>query len=291
MKICLVAPGIMPIPPTKWGAVEMLLWDYYQILSNELGIEVKIINTKDRFDILKQIHAENFDVVHIHYDVYVDITKQIFGPKIIMSSHYPFINVQSQHKNDGYDSIFKELISNNNFYIFASSKKDIDTFISSGVDGNKIFHSRLGIRKNDYEFNQHPTYDKTFCFSQIVDRKRQYLIQSLEDIVFSGRLDDSRFVTGKNYLGELHRDVLNKEITKYSNFILLSKTENTTPLAVKEALLCGLGVVVSKEVAVELDEREFITVLDEEQIRDINVIRESIFKNREISKRMRNQIR
>lgn len=27
MKITLVGPGIMPIPPTGWGAVEILVWD------------------------------------------------------------------------------------------------------------------------------------------------------------------------------------------------------------------------------------------------------------------------
>ena len=27
MKITLVGPGIMPIPPKGWGAVEILVWD------------------------------------------------------------------------------------------------------------------------------------------------------------------------------------------------------------------------------------------------------------------------
>ena len=27
MKIVLIGPGIMPIPPTGWGAVEILVWD------------------------------------------------------------------------------------------------------------------------------------------------------------------------------------------------------------------------------------------------------------------------
>ena len=28
MKIALIGPGIMPIPPDGWGAVESLIWDY-----------------------------------------------------------------------------------------------------------------------------------------------------------------------------------------------------------------------------------------------------------------------
>ena len=35
MKICLVGPGIMPIPPTGWGAVESLMWDYNIILKEQ----------------------------------------------------------------------------------------------------------------------------------------------------------------------------------------------------------------------------------------------------------------
>ena len=27
MKVAIVGPGIMPIPPTGWGAVEILIWD------------------------------------------------------------------------------------------------------------------------------------------------------------------------------------------------------------------------------------------------------------------------
>ena len=33
MKIALVGPGIMEIPPKGWGAVESLIWDY----ATELG--------------------------------------------------------------------------------------------------------------------------------------------------------------------------------------------------------------------------------------------------------------
>ena len=56
MKIALIGPGIMEIPPPKWGAVEMLIWDYALILK-ELGNRVQIINTPDK-DLIK------FEVEH-----------------------------------------------------------------------------------------------------------------------------------------------------------------------------------------------------------------------------------
>ena len=55
MKIALVGPGIMQIPPDGWGAVEMLIWDYYQVIK-DLGHRVQIINTPDRELILSLIH-------------------------------------------------------------------------------------------------------------------------------------------------------------------------------------------------------------------------------------------
>ena len=56
MKITLVGPGIMPIPPTGWGAVEILVWDTKNALE-ELGHEVQIINTKDYRQIINGINV------------------------------------------------------------------------------------------------------------------------------------------------------------------------------------------------------------------------------------------
>ena len=77
-----------------------------------------------------------------------------------------------------------------------------------------------------------------------------------------------------------------------SNFILLSSVENTTPLVVKEALICGLGVVVSEEVSVELDTSlNFIDVIPEDKIEDLSYIEDVLEKNSKYSIKNRNQIR
>ena len=52
MKIAIIGPGIMPIPPTGWGAVEILIWDQ-KVALEKLGHEVKIVNTPHPMDILK----------------------------------------------------------------------------------------------------------------------------------------------------------------------------------------------------------------------------------------------
>ena len=63
MKIALIGPGIMEIPPDGWGAVEMLIWDYTVIL-RELGHRVEIINTPDRELIKFEVAHGKYDVVH-----------------------------------------------------------------------------------------------------------------------------------------------------------------------------------------------------------------------------------
>ena len=48
MKLSIVGPGIMPIPPTGWGAVEILIWDQ-KLALEKLGHQVNIVNTNGLF--------------------------------------------------------------------------------------------------------------------------------------------------------------------------------------------------------------------------------------------------
>ena len=294
MNIAFIGPGIMPIPPTGWGAVEMLIWDYATVLG-ELEHTGAIINTPDRSEIIQELKEESFDVVHLHYDVFHDIIPQILDTisgKLIVSSHYPYINHSEMWRNDNYDPIVKSYIKNKDFHIFSSSQKDIDTFVSLGANPDHCWLSRLGVLPDSYQFDESATYDRTLSFSQICNRKRQYLIQDFDNIDFVGRLEYGKFDNRKNYRGELSREKLNSEITKYSNFTLLSSVENTTPLVVKEALICGLGVVVSEQVSVELDASlDFIDVIPEDKIEDLFYVKNILEKNKEYSVKNRNQIR
>jgi hypothetical protein len=281
----------MSIPPVGWGAVEMMIWDYYNILS-EMGYTVEIINTPDRSEILSSVNSGSYDVVHLHYDVFSDIMPLIKTKLKIISSHYPYISVPEKYSSDGYDKQINNIVKNHDFYIFASSVNDIETFIKYGAEREKTFLSPLGVNTGSYFYVDSPIYDRTLCFSQIVERKRQYVIQDLPTIDFFGRMDDKNFKNLSNYKGEADRKFLNEEITKYSNFILLSSVENATPLAVKEALICGLGVVVSEAVSIELDrDLDFITIIPENMIHDMNYLADKIEQNKKISALKRKDIR
>ena len=58
MNICQVTPGLLPIPPNGWGAVEKIIWEYYcHINKSEHKNEIKYLN---------DVKNDNYDVVHQH---------------------------------------------------------------------------------------------------------------------------------------------------------------------------------------------------------------------------------
>ena len=292
MKIALIGPGIMDIPPPKWGAVEMMIWDYAIILK-ELGHRVQIINTQDKELIKFEVEHGHFDIVHLHYDVFSDIITALVPlcTRLIVSSHYPYINTPAMWGRDQYGEHFSAIRENKDFHIFASSQKDINTYVDLGAVADNIWLRKLGVRCDPYQFNEYAQFDRTLHFSQICDRKRQYILEHLNDIDIFGRREPGKY-RGKHYQGELERDLLNQAITNYSNFILLSEVENTTPLVVKEALICGLGVVVSEAVAPELDtSKSFVDVITEDKINDIEYIQSVVNQNKSHSRQIRKEIR
>ena len=81
-------------------------------------------------------------------------------------------------------------------------------------------------------------------------------------------------------------------LTKYTNLVLLSEGENGSPLVVKEALIAGLGIVVSEFASSELDTtKPFICVIPENKIFDLQYVEKEIIKNKNISTMMRKEIR
>jgi hypothetical protein len=52
MGLSLIGPGVMPIPAVGWGAVEILIWDYKQMLEKP-DHEVIIVNTRDTREIIE----------------------------------------------------------------------------------------------------------------------------------------------------------------------------------------------------------------------------------------------
>ena len=70
MKIVLIGPGIMSIPPENWGGVESLMWDYKNELEKK-NHSVTIINTKDLTEVISIANSTPADLndATISFDV------------------------------------------------------------------------------------------------------------------------------------------------------------------------------------------------------------------------------
>ena len=55
MKICMIGPGEMSIPPDGWGGVEALIWNYKLELEKQ-GHEVGITNSKDLNGVVQAVN-------------------------------------------------------------------------------------------------------------------------------------------------------------------------------------------------------------------------------------------
>lgn len=288
MKISIIGPGLMPIPPIGWGAVEILIWDLKNSLE-ELGHEIQIINTQNGQDILNQINAFKPDFVHIEYDEMIGVYPHLSFPKAI-TTHFAYLERPDMF--GGYTNIlnaFGQIKPN----IFCLSEIIKNTYKNTiGISEENLFVVPNGVNQYNFKFTDSPKYsDRSIYLAKIDNRKRQYLFQTIDSIWYAGNTDDERFDVSKNYLGEWDKKTLYEELTEYGNLSLLSDGE-AHPLVCMEALASGLGVVVTEWGRANLDEsKEFITIIPENKIDDVEFIENEIIKNRNYSINHRNEIK
>tara|TARA_A100001515_G_scaffold70121_1_gene55706 strand:- start:287 stop:1237 length:951 start_codon:yes stop_codon:yes gene_type:complete len=287
MKIVLVGPGIMPIPPTGWGAVEILIWDTKNALE-KLGHEVKIINTKDGRQIIDQINEFRPDFVHVHYDEFIPIIPYIQYPCAI-TSHFGYL--ERPEMFNGYVNVLNAFTQiKPNVFCLSEGIKNVYR-VMSGIKDEKLFVTPNGVDTSRFRTTDMPKYpNRSIYLAKIDYRKRQHLFQSIDSLWFAGNIADNRFNTDKNYLGEWSKEVLFKDLTDYGNLVLLSDGE-AHPLVCMEALAAGLGVVVTEWGKANLDpDKEFITIIPESKVNDLEFVENAIIKNRECSIAHRDEI-
>jgi glycosyltransferase involved in cell wall biosynthesis len=73
--------------------------------------------------------------------------------------------------------------------------------------------------------------------------------------------------------------------------MVLLSTAEASPLAIKEGLMAGLGLVLSEAVASEIELKPWITVVPESEIWNKAYVQEAILKNRMLTKGMKQEIR
>ena len=288
MKVSIVGPGIMPIPPTGWGAVEILIWDQ-KLALEELGHEVDIVNTQSPVEILGQVNKFRPDFVHIQYDDFIELYPYIQYPCAI-TSHFGYF--EQPNRWDYYGERIAKPFGRiqPNVFCLSGGIKDVYTDVLK-IPEERLFVTPNGVNVDNFRATISPEFpDRSIYLAKIDYRKRQHMFQSISSLYFAGNTADPRFDTSNNYLGEWSKDTLYTHLTEYGNLVLLSDGE-AHPLVCLEAFAAGLGVVVSEWAAANLDtDREFITVIAEEKINDIGFVEEMIVKNRNYCNNNREEI-
>jgi len=288
MKISIIGPGLMPIPPKGWGAVESLIWDMANALK-DLGQEVQIINTTDPNKVLAAIKEFDPDFVHINYDDFIVLYPHIKQPKA-MTSHFGYL--ERPDMMNGYVNIFNKFQDMKpNVFCLSEGIKNIYKVFSNFPE-EKLFVTPNGVNVDAFNFKEEPAHPHRSMYLAKVDyRKRQHLFQNIDSLWFAGNIVDERYDTKNNYLGEWSKEQLYKELTDYGNLVLLSDGEAHS-LVIMEAFAAGLGVVISEYARANLDlDKKFITLIPEKKIKDIDYVEGQIIRNREYSIKHRDEIR
>lgn len=289
MKICIVGPGIMSIPPKGWGAVEILIWDYKQTLE-KLGHEVVIVNTRDQNEIIKQCNSHNPDFVHVQYDEFYKVCDYLQCNNVAITSHFGYLDQENRY--DGYYNIIMNgFVNMKKGKIFALSPSIAEKYKKFGFDESRLKVVPNGVRDDLFKFEETCKYtDRSICLAKVETRKRQYLLHDISSLHFAGNIADNRY-NKNNYLGEWSKEYLYENLTDYANLVLLSDGE-AHPLVCLEAMSAGLGLVLSEWATANLDTSlPFIDVIPESKVGDKNYVESVIKSNREKSITMRNEIR
>jgi len=302
MKIVLIAPGFKPLPPQGWGAVESIVWDYYTVLSkkfeNTCDNQVVIVNRTNPIEIVREANSHpDADVVHIMYDDYIIVVPYLTCPLIFYTSHFAYLthpHFETQYAHY-FRNIFTRVIEySQKIILMVISDQIFQKYAEHGFPPQRMSVLQNGAREDVFQYK--PTaplnLGKSIYLAKIEERKAQYLYQSIPSIDFVGNYASSQFDTrSPQYLGEWDKHKLYQSMTEYANLVLLSDGE-ADPLVVKEALMAGLGLVISSCCTANLDlSKPFISVVPNRKLRDVEYVKGVIEQNRKVSLAMRDEIR
>jgi glycosyltransferase involved in cell wall biosynthesis len=286
MKLALIGPGILNIPPRTWGAVEIIIWNH-KVYLEQLGHEVDIYNSTDLASVAREINDKEYDFIHLQYDAYTGFFNAHLTKPFCVTSHYGNLPNPNLWENP-YPVFFMHAFATPG--IICLSDRIRDVYYQCG------YTKYLAVLRNGVEFDKF-AFDpvgngKAVCIGNIQPRKRQAMLANfakdkvqidfvgpnpavtVSDIdsiggtidIFSG-FKEKGFAENSTcrYLGSWSKQEIYTRLTEYSCLVLLSVSE-ADPLVVKEALAAGLSIIVSEHASANLDEREFITVIPEKDM-------------------------
>jgi len=279
MRIALIGPGILPIPPKGWGAVETVIWNLNANL-HDLGHQTLIINTRSREDADKAITSFGPDLIWIHYDAYAPwladydnkSRKWVTSHFAYLEQYQPWLIRLSRstpllaklptrtwkiccvgfkligHRQYAMASYFKILTA-----IIRTGEKTklslvcLSPSISDALETTGLSTMILpnGAEQERIRYRYNGGNGRALCLGKIEPRKRQKELTHIVNLDFVGPIVDKRFPANiPNYKGVWSREQVWENLTEYSVLVLLSDGE-AHALVICEALLAGLSLVVS----------------------------------------------
>ena len=300
MKIAIIGPGIMPIPPTGWGAVEILIHDIRCALE-DLGHTVHIVNVRDKNEIIRQTNNLDVDFVHVQYDEHIDVVPHLKCKHVAITSHYGYFE-QPNRWDGGYKRIASSFLTTDvNIFALSPGIANLYKALARANAGNihpsysddRVHVVHNGVRDDLFRFSKECKFpNRTIYLAKVDYRKRQHIFQSIPGLYFAGNIADNRFnQNSERYLGEWSKEHLYQNLTDYANLALLSDGE-AHPLVCVEALSAGLGLVLSEFACANLDlSLPFIDVIPESQINNIPYVQRVLKENAAKSVPMREKIK
>lgn len=289
MNLAFVCAGDINVPPRSWGAVEIVVWEYYKNLMS-LGHKVKIYNIKDIEWVKKDIEKSNYDFVHLQHEDLLPSMNDIKVNKMAVTAHCGWAE-NIEFYDPYYWKTFKYLISTPHF-LFALSEKIKNNYANFRGSDKNIFITKNGVNFDFYRKEKKPKfYNRSIYLGRYEYRKRQFIISNKDlNIDFAGFGDELILSANNANLGIWNKSEVYNCLTDYANLILLSISE-AHPLVCMEALSAGCGLVLSEKSAANLDlSKKFITVIPENKLNDENYLKQSIEQNREYSIKNRDEI-
>lgn len=184
MKIAIIGPGEIEIPPSGWGAVEEIIHQYYLELC-DLGHDVLVVNTKDTKKIISDVNKFKPDFVHCQYDNFINVLKKIHCPFKAITSHYGYLNQVWSSDENYLLKIHKSIINAKDVLIFALSNDLAKRYISDGVNPARVFVVPNGVCFKNFKRKNKPRFpNKSIYLAKVDSRKRQGSFQNIKANIF-----------------------------------------------------------------------------------------------------------
>lgn len=260
MKIVNITPGLLPIPPNGWGAVEKIIWENHcNFLKLGLESEIKYLNDIDSDDNIVFIHVANlanlayqrgipyYFMMHDHHSYLYGKDSKNYKDNLLAIKNAKKAFVPARYLVEYFDNIPEYFSHGVNTDFFQVKREPI------------VEHKLLCVANNGYAENKES------------DRKGFGLAIKLAEkfnlpITIAGPKNNENFFKANpqnynklNIIYDLNESQLLECYKNHTIFIHLSELEAGHPnMTLLEALSCGLPVVgtLEKELAgIEVVER------------------------------------